>query len=263
MRATYTDNLNLSAIIIIGLAALRVLPSVNRIIVAIQAVKFSWPLIAELDAVLTREVLPQIVASDSVAMNSLLHVENLSFNRGDTVIFEDLSFDVDREAKMIITGASGAGKTTLLDLLIGIRQPTSGRVDRAKTNIQYLTQETFLRDGPLINSIIGQKELNHEFLNRCLQKAHVDWINVRDVVTEKVIVREGGENFSGGQRQRIALARAFYQTPDLLVLDEATSAIDEHTEMKIFEQLLSSNMAIVCVTHSEQIQKLFDNRINL
>lgn len=258
-----SDKFDLSVIIIFGLAALRILPSVNRIIVALQAVKFSWPLINELHEILSQEILPQSTSAANNYTDALIAVDNLTFSHGNKTIFEDLSFKVEQEEKTVIRGASGTGKTTLLDLLVGLRQPNGGTIIRAAAGVQYLTQDTFIKDGQLVSSIIEERDIDKQKLRWCLRVAHVDWLEAEDVANKQIIVTEGGQNFSGGQRQRLAIARALYQTPQLLVLDEATSAIDEDTEMKIFEQLLNTNMAIICVTHNQRVQKLFKNRIDL
>lgn len=164
----------------------------------------------------------------------------------------------------VIVGPSGAGKTTIADLIVGLIQPQAGRVlvddqllsdiDAVKwrTNIGYVPQETFLlHDTVRMNVSLGDPSVSDADVEEALRAAGV-W----DVIGElpegiATVVGERGLRFSGGQRQRIAMARALVRRPRLLILDEATTALDPTTELGICATLrgLRKDIAIVAICH--------------
>jgi ABC-type multidrug transport system fused ATPase/permease subunit len=166
-----------------------------------------------------------------------------------------------------IVGASGAGKSTLIDLLLGLLPPTQGalsvddhRVDshdlrwRWQMQLACVSQAIHLRDATVRDVVTDRFEgeaVDEERLAICLRQAHISsWA---DALAHGLDTRVGdaGQLLSGGQRQRIALARALYRRAKVLVLDEATSQLDESTESGILETLdaLGRSITVLVVTH--------------
>ncbi len=166
---------------------------------------------------------------------SLLRNVNLCMRKGETIV---------------IHGASGIGKSSLLNLIAGVSQPLSGviRVDRA--SVAYVPQEITLLDDSIRNNLLfGLQKQSDEKLMKALAEAKLDEFVAALPLGLDTGVGDNGALFSGGERQRLGLARAILRGCPLLLLDEATSALDEENELQVLENLSTSGMAIVLVTH--------------
>ncbi|HYD48620.1 MAG TPA: ATP-binding cassette domain-containing protein [Terriglobales bacterium] len=210
-----------------------------------------------------RELIPGRIAPQlerAIALESV----GFAYDQSDRWILRDLSLAIPVGELTVLVGSSGAGKTTIVDLIVGLMQPQEGRVliddislaeiDAAawRSRIGYVPQETFLlHDTVRMNVSLGDPGVSQTDIERALEDA-----GVREVVAAlpedlDTIVGERGLRFSGGQRQRIALARALVRRPQLLILDEATTALDPATEREICATLrqLRSRMAVVAICH--------------
>lgn len=153
-------------------------------------------------------------------------------------------------ARVVLTGASGAGKSTLIDLLLRHHDPQAGAVTLDGTDLRCLaladlrravavvSQDTVLFRAPLLENLrYASPGADEAQVRQAVQRAGLaDWV---DTLPEGLHtpVGERGQTLSGGQRQRIAIARALLQDPAVLILDEATSAVDEAMEARILAQI--------------------------
>jgi len=188
---------------------------------------------------------------------------NFSYPTGESVL-KNVRLEIKPSQTVGLVGSSGAGKTTLLDLILGLLKPESGTIYYAdiphdqldinsfRKNIAYVSQETTLLDGTLLENLtIGCPEATEQKVKDVCEKVHIDKL-VKELpeglLTE---IGENGINLSGGQRQRVALGRALFMSPKLLILDEATSDLDTETEMLIQEAIqgLRQSMSIIIVAH--------------
>jgi len=262
--STAREQFDLPGLLIIGLAALRLLPSINRLLLALQALKFASPLIAQISPLIVpfkKYKLPRPTIDP--ANQNMVTILELHHQFCGTVVFQGLNHAIARGEKVLIAGKSGQGKTTLVDIISGIRTPTSGSVKVGTSRIQYLTQDTFVPDGTYQEVICDNSEFELTKFQACLDIANINWLTPDQLLNQLTVIADGASNLSGGQRQRIALARALYQQPELYILDEATSGIDEETEIEIFSKLLSLDVTILCVTHSKHLHDLFHRKIEL
>jgi ATP-binding cassette subfamily C protein len=177
-----------------------------------------------------------------------------------------------------VVGPSGTGKTTIADLVIGLLQPQKGevwidslplsQVDMRiwRRMIGYVPQETFLlHDTVFINVALGDKDVTPNDVEDALRAAGAwEFVSALEKGVNSV-VGERGHKLSGGQRQRIAIARALVHNPRLLILDEATTALDPENEAAICETLrkLSGEITILAISHQPAMLEVADQAYRL
>ena len=203
----------------------------------------------------------------------VLEVKNLSKNFGNTIVFKDISFSVNKGEIVCIRGKSGEGKTTLLRCINNLETPDKGSI---KINDNYLFREenNHMKYASRSEILTIRQEIGLVFQNfnlfphmtvmenlleapLFLKKMSVDKIKKRAIELLKQLELEGKENnypyqLSGGQKQRVAIARACMLNPSILCFDEPTSALDESTRnqiSKIIRNLSKQGIAIIIVTH--------------
>ena len=180
-----------------------------------------------------------------------------------TKVLSGISFKVEGGQFLGIMGHTGAGKTTILKLLMRYYTPDSGDVyingtplsdftlDSVRHAIGFVSQEPFLFFGTLKENVVYNQEATDEEIETALRLAGaLEFVEQLEDGYD-TMVGDRGVKLSGGQRARISLARALLASPSLLILDEASSALDAETERKIQENLLSSGKAraTIAVAH--------------
>ncbi len=263
---------------IFAAATFRILPSINKILVNSQTIRFSKSAI-------------QLIYNDFSNMEDLqtkneelkkirfkkLTLENVSFKypRDDKFLFSDINLNLQEGKTYGFIGASGSGKSSLMDILMCIQNPNKGKIflnenidifslKRSWQNtIGYVPQNVFLTDDTIKNNIAfgeDEKEINNYRLNESIKSSQLE--NFIESLDNKLdtIVGENGLAISGGQRQRIGIARALYIDPQILILDEITSALDINTEEKIISELnaLKGKKTILIITHRASTTKFCD-----
>jgi len=164
-----------------------------------------------------------------------------------------------------ICGPTGGGKSTLLDILVGLLQPTSGQVTVDDvplgpmprwwwSQLGVVSQSVFLTDDTVRGNIAFGEEpddIDEERLARCVQRAQLDDVVLALPQGLDTFVGERGVRLSGGQRQRVAIARALYREPEVLILDEGTSALDGATERALVAAIdeATDNRTLITIAH--------------
>ena len=178
-------------------------------------------------------------------------------------VLNGISFKVEEGEFLGVMGHTGAGKTTILKLLMRYYTPDSGEVlvngrpitdytlHSLREAIGFVSQDPFLFYGSVRDNVVYNQEATEEGLEAALKMAGA-WEFVQELEDGiNTLVGDRGAMLSGGQRARISLARALLKAPSLLILDEASSALDAETERRIQENLLSSGKerATIAVAH--------------
>ena len=266
-----------------AVAAVRLLPSYNRISSNLQNIVSSKSALDELsqDYINFKKERNESNFFTDNKTNYLnfdnIFFKNISFSYLNTskTIIKNASFDIKIGSKIAIIGDSGSGKTTLLDLILGLIEPQKGEVLIDKKNIQqhlkdwqknigYVPQKIYLSDETIKKNIafgVPESEINNVKIERAIKLAQLNSFIYSLEKGIDTIVGEDGIKISGGQRQRIGLARALYRDPLVLVLDEATNALDEETENILLTDLIKSNndRTIIMVSHRQSALKDFNS----
>ena len=199
--------------------------------------------------------------------------EQVAVDYGGPRVLDDLTLEIPAGRITAIIGGSGAGKTTLTDLLTGLIHPQAGwvRIDgvplpeldltRWRRMIGYVPQEILvLHDSVRVNVTLGDPNLSDADVERALREAGAYEFVSRLPEGLDTSMGERGTLFSGGQRQRIAIARALVHRPKLLILDEATAALDPATEAGVWEAVvrLRGKTTVVAISHQPALAGVAD-----
>ena len=202
-----------------------------------------------------------------------IRLKGVGFSYGKRRILDGLDMTVPKGSFTALVGPSGSGKTTVVDLVIGLFFPQEGDVlvdhtpldkidiKRWRQKIGYVPQETILlHDTILFNVTLGDETIGEEEVVEALKKAGAwDFVSKMPDGIHSIVGERGGL-ISGGQRQRITIARALVKRPELLILDEATTALDPKTEQDICNTLkdLLDHITILAISHQETILREAD-----
>ena len=185
-----------------------------------------------------------------------------SYNNLENVI-ENLSFKINANSSIALVGESGAGKSTIIKLIMGLIKYKSGKIlideeelsdlnlNTLYDNITYVSQEAPIFDGTLRENLIFDKKINDEQILKVLKLVCLDRFYERLENGLDTELGEKGIRISGGERQRVALARLFFDDSKMIILDEATSAMDNITEKMIMKNIIGQlkNKTLIIIAH--------------
>ncbi|MGI8509596.1 MAG: ABC transporter ATP-binding protein [Gemmatimonadaceae bacterium] len=258
----------LPRIALFAVAALRLMPSMNRIVNAATYLRYYGHAVE----VVYRDIADSGVEESHgtggrVALTDAIELYDVTYKYPDAnrPSVSDVSLTIPRGASVGFVGASGAGKTTVIDVILGLLRPTSGAVlvdgvdiDVSvrdwQRSIGYIPQTIYLSDDTLRRNVafgLEDSDIDDAAVWRALAAAQLD-VLVRSLpLGLDTFVGERGVRISGGQRQRVGIARALYHDPDVLVMDEATAALDHRTEREITDVLheLHGAKTMIIIAH--------------
>jgi ATP-binding cassette subfamily C protein len=268
--------LPLGTIIMLVLLSTRILDCLSKVQREVQELAANASAFASLQAMIhqaeaAREIAP---GGTPPALRRAVRLAAVRFAYDDEPVLHDVSLVVPVGQLTVLTGASGSGKTTIADLIIGLLQPREGAVliddvplstvdlARWRSMLGYVPQDALLmHDSIALNVTLGDPDLTAADVDAALRAAGAhEFVAALPQGTETV-VGERGLRLSGGQRQRIALARALAHKPALLILDEATTALDRATEAGMCETFgrLRGRMTILAICHHGRLIEMADH----
>lgn len=264
----------------IGVIALRILPSVNKLVSQFQNIKFVESALSNFKKIMIG-INEYSKDKNKVLLDNFnsFEIKNINFSyEGSTKnILENLSIKIKKNEKVAIYGDSGSGKSTLGKIIAGLLNPQSGTIiynDNINNffdckwgnKLSYVPAESFLWEGNLLNNITlnffdtkyDQVKMN-KIIKICKLENFLSKLE-NGLLTE---IKDGGKNFSSGQVQRIAIARHLYQYPEFLILDESTNALDKELQKEILTNLLKmEDITILIISHDKQVIKMFSTIYN-
>lgn len=264
----------ITTITFLAFSSLRIIPAFKTINSSVNNIIFNLPsleiLLRENDEIENKQ--NDINNSSnlnpiSITFEKEIVLENINFQYSNELkpILKDINLKISKSEKIGLIGSSGSGKTTLINCMLGLLNLNKGYIKSDGVNINnnfsswrkqvgYVPQDIYLLDDSIKKNVafgLNDNEISHEKLNDALEAANCFEFLNRLPNGIETVVGNRGIGLSGGQRQRIGIARALYNDPNFLVLDEATNALDEKMEKlvlkKIFER--NKNTSIILIAH--------------
>jgi ABC-type multidrug transport system fused ATPase/permease subunit len=267
---------------IYAVALFKIIPSITRLIFVVQfmfnssaTISLVFKELNQLDVV-KKNYGKNSSENNKLKFNKKIEIRNLFFKHKtrNKNLFEDLSLSLNKNDFIGITGLSGLGKSTLIDIICGNYKPTQGEIlvdgkninlfeNNWKKKISLVSQSTTLLDESLKKNIafgVNDDDLEINMVEKVLKKTNLYKFvkNLPDGLDSNV--GENGVKLSGGQVQRLGIARALYSRPELILLDEPTSSLDDENEKHIYSTLLKlkKEITIIIVSHKKNIKNICD-----
>ncbi len=250
-----------------GAAAFRLLPSLSQVINSFMSININRPIVDNLYVDLALPIPAATTDHNGRKLLDRMDVEGLRFSYARTTrdALNNVSIYIRRGEAVGLIGSSGSGKSTLVDILLGLLEPTEGRVlidghdihqnlRGWQDQIGYVPQSIFLTDDTLRRNVafgLPKDQIDDDAVRSAIRSAQLEEFVASLPDGMETVVGERGVRLSGGQRQRIGIARALYNNPDVLVLDEATSSLDTETEHGVMQavQALQGDKTVIIVAH--------------
>ena len=190
-------------------------------------------------------------------------IKNLSFQYGERKIIDDLSLSIKKGEKIAFVGESGSGKSTLIRILLGLLKYNQGEVrlgdmelkeiclNNLYDRVSYLSQDAPVFDGTIKENLVFEKQVSEEQMLGVLREVQLSHLVENLAEGLNTEIGEKGTCLSGGEKQRLALARLWFEDSELVILDEATSAMDNLTEENVMKSVMQKmkNKTVIAIAH--------------
>lgn len=190
-------------------------------------------------------------------------VNHLSFQYETRTIFDNLSLSIKKGEKIAFVGESGSGKSTLIKLLLGLLKYDKGEIRLGDMElrdiclmdlydkVRYLSQDTPVFDGSIKENLVFDKNVPEEQIWNALRKVQLSYFVEKLATGLDTQIGEKGTCLSGGEKQRLALARLWFDDSELVILDEATSAMDNLTEESVMKAVMQqlNGKTVIAIAH--------------
>ena len=290
--STFALIVHILQILVLGYAVFKSNLSVGAVVTVISLLGKAYEPIAifnveyvdyKLNKVTVKKYIELLNIKDDIALNEgitvkelkgKIELKNISYGYNEEkLLIKDLSVRIKQNTSVALVGESGSGKSTIVKLIMGLIKYQTGNIliddiELSSLNlnsfydrVSYVSQEAPIFDGTLKENLIFDKEISDKEIYDVLEMVCLDKLYQK---LEKGLDTELGEKgirMSGGERQRIALARLFFDDSKIIILDEATSAMDNITEQKVMKNIIKklTNKTIIIIAHRLETIKDVDS----
>ena len=276
----------ISLLAVYAVASFRIMPSLNNLSNSYQKIKFGSPALSTVFDVFDNQkedqTYDEVKNTEIIKFSKEIEFKNISFSypHEKKLILNNLNLKIKKNSTVGIIGENASGKSTFINVFCGLLSPTSGKIiidgkELKNLNswhnlIGYVPQQINLLDDDVKSNIalgIEKKSIDADRIKNIMELT-----GLKKTLNENEYVGEDGKNISGGQKQKISIARALYNNPEILILDEATSAMDLDAEQSFIDLVLNirSKKTIIIVSHRmkiidscDNIYKLYNNTFSL
>ena len=190
-------------------------------------------------------------------------IRNLSFQYEERKIIDGLSLSIQKGEKIAFVGESGSGKSTLIRILLGLLKYNQGEVrlgdmelkeiclNNLYDRVSYLSQDAPVFDGTIKENLVFEKQVSEEQMLEALSEVQLSHLVENLAEGLNTEIGEKGTCLSGGEKQRLALARLWFEDSELVILDEATSAMDNLTEENVMKSVMQKmkDKTVIAIAH--------------
>ena len=251
-------------------AGYRLMPAFQQIYTSFTSLAFIKPSLDKLYDDLKNLKKLNLNENQSVlSFNKSINLKNVYYNypNASRTVLKNININIPAKNTVGFVGATGSGKTTAIDMIIGLLQPQKGTLEIdgqviTKKNVKawqrsigYVSQQIYLSDDTIASNIafgVNKKDINLDTVEKVSKIANLHDFIINELPQQyQTAIGERGVRLSGGQRQRIGIARALYHDPKVLILDEATNALDNQTEEAVMDAVnkLSNKITIILIAH--------------
>lgn len=260
------------------LSALRLIPSANKIAICINNIIYSQQNLIIINEEISKKIKP--IKDKRIIKNfKKITFKNVKFNYEENNNNLSINLKIYNNNFYGLIGESGSGKSTFINLILNLIEPCRGQVliDNFKIQdcsnsfrkiIGYVPQEVMIIEGTLKNNIalgIDEEKINLNKINHSIKLSGLEDFANNKKNNISFIIKENGRNISMGQRQRIGIARALYNEPKILILDEPTSSLDSKTSDNFIKMLnkIRKNKLIILASHNMRNLRFCDKIIKV
>ena len=262
------------------LAGYRLIPLLQGIFDAINTLRYTNPSVEALHYDLKKlKTLELSKNKNLLSFKKEISLNNINFSYPNSaqLNLKNINLKIPVGSNIGIVGITGSGKSTLIDIILGLHKPKSGKLEidgntiddknrrSWQQSIGYVPQQIFLFDDTIASNIafgIDHENIEIDKVEKAAKIANIHDFIIDDLPLKyETLVGERGIRLSGGQKQRLGIARALYHNPKVLILDEATNALDIHTEQLVLEEIkkLRKDRTMIVITHRLNSVKDCDN----
>ncbi len=266
---TNSPEIVIQKIAVFSFVAFRILPSFNKITSSLQRIKFGNPAFKLIREELNKDYLGMYRSekNENIKFNQSINFVDLGFSFDKKkYIFKNFNFNINKKDIVCIIGKSGSGKSTFLEIFMTLISPDQGKIlidnkynifeykNTWMSRIGYVPQFVYFTDDTIRKNIafgIDDEDIDDNKIIDSIKKSGLS--EFVDNLSEGVNYRVGefGDKLSGGEKQRLGIARALYNKPHILILDEPTSSLDVDTENLVIEAIekLKEKKTIILISH--------------
>ena len=268
---------------LVVVSIIRVVPGLNLIQNAIATLKTIMPSFNHVLKELVDNNFEKKIENnkkETIRFTEKISIKNIEFSYpgNKTSVLKNISIEINKGDKIGIVGKSGTGKTTFVSIILGLLKPSSGNITVDNNDIDfsrqewnntagYVPQEIFLLEDTIKNNItfgLKKESINLNLLDKICKDAQIKKFIESLPLKYDTMIGERGYNMSAGQKQRLGIARVLYRNPDLLILDEVTSSLDNETEKNFINDVFdkSKDKTIIFISHRlsalKKCNKIYD-----